>query len=56
MRTKEFRIYVNDKLEMTCFNEFIAMNNILNLKEIYGEDNVRGERIMELEEKELKKE
>ena len=53
MKTEEFRIYVNDKLKMTCFNEFVAMNNIVALREKHGKDNVRLERISNEEKKQL---
>ena len=37
----KFEIYVEGKLYMTCFNSFVAMNNVASLRERFGKENVK---------------
>lgn len=40
MTKKGYKIYVDGKLRLICQNNFILMNNIVDLKQKYGEDRV----------------
>ena len=39
------KIYVNNKLKDVCISEFVAMNNTVTYRNLYGKENVRVERV-----------
>lgn len=43
MKSKSFKVYVDGKLRLVCGNEFVLMNNVVNLTEKYGKDRVTVE-------------
>lgn len=43
----KFDLYVNGKLEMTCYNNFVAMNNLWSLEQKYGKGNVEVKAVEE---------
>ncbi len=45
MKFGKIEIYVNNKLEMTCYNEFVALNNVDTLEKRHGKDAVVIKRI-----------
>ncbi|MGL6184839.1 MAG: hypothetical protein ACRC1T_05610 [Clostridium chrysemydis] len=40
MKQKEYRIYVDGKLENICCNQYVLMCNKINLDKRYGSDKV----------------
>ena len=42
----EINIYVNGEWQMTCYNEFVAFNNVFSLKKQFGDEAVTMERIV----------
>ena len=40
MKQKEYRIYVDGKLENICYNQYALMCNKVNLDKRYGSDRV----------------
>lgn len=40
MTKKGYKVYVDGKLRLVCQNNFILMNNVIDLKAKYGEDKV----------------
>lgn len=48
MKYLEHRIYVNGKLVNICSNDFVLMNNVVNYRKRFGEENVEVKHLTEI--------
>lgn len=55
MKSMEYRIYVNGKLENICQNDFALACNLSNYRSKYGKENVEFKRVESIMDNEKKR-